>query len=126
VSRSARTRVSPIASPDGQKNLLAAGFFTRGGTGTFRRPGAAPRTRRAAAELRACCVTTAVAPTAAGALADLTAQQREIVILASGGLTNSEIADRLFLSLRTAASHQTCISRIGRSASARPGCQQTR
>jgi len=48
------------------------------------------------------------------------------VILASGGLTNSEIADRLSLSLRTVASHQNCIPRIGRSASARPGCQQTR
>jgi DNA-binding CsgD family transcriptional regulator len=50
-------------------------------------------------------VTTAGAPTTADALADLTAQQREIVILASGGLTNSEIADRLSLSLRTVASH---------------------
>ncbi len=93
---------------------------------TFRRLGAAPWTRRAEAELRACGVTTAGAPTEAGALTDLTAQQREIVILANGGLTNSEIADRLFLSLHTAASHQTRISRIGRSAPARPGCQQTR
>jgi DNA-binding NarL/FixJ family response regulator len=72
---------------------------------TFRRLGVAPWTRRAGAELRACGVTTAGAPTAAGALADLTAQQRETVILASGGLTNSEIADRLPLSPRTAASH---------------------
>jgi hypothetical protein len=63
---------------------------------TFRRPGAAPWTRHAEAGLRACGVTTG-APTAAGALADLTAQQREIVILANGGLTNSEIADRLSL-----------------------------
>ena len=31
-------------------------------------------------------------------------QQREIVILAASGLTNSEIADRLFLSPRTGAS----------------------
>jgi DNA-binding CsgD family transcriptional regulator len=50
-------------------------------------------------------VTAATVPTAPGALADLTAQQREIVILASRGLTNSEIADRLFLSPRTVASH---------------------
>src|SRR5690242_733313 len=89
---------------------------------TFRRLGAAPWTRRAEAELRACGVTTAAAPTAADAAAGLTAQQREIVILANGGLTNSQIADRLALSLRTAASHPTCIPRIGRSASARPGC----
>jgi len=72
---------------------------------TFRRLGAAPWTRRAEAELRACGVTTAAAPATPGALADLTAQQRETVILASRGLTNSEIADRLFLSPRTVASH---------------------
>jgi DNA-binding CsgD family transcriptional regulator len=72
---------------------------------TFRRLGAAPWTRRAETELRACGVTTADAPAAPSVLADLTAQQREIVILASRGLTNSEIADRLFLSPRTVASH---------------------
>jgi DNA-binding CsgD family transcriptional regulator len=72
---------------------------------TFRGLGAAPWARRAEAELRACGVTTAPAADGSGALADLTAQQREIVILASRGLTNSEIADRLFLSRRTVASH---------------------
>jgi DNA-binding CsgD family transcriptional regulator len=44
-------------------------------------------------------------PAPPDALAQLTPQQREIVILASRGLTNSEIADRLFLSPRTVASH---------------------
>ena len=39
------------------------------------------------------------------ALDELTAQQREIVILAARGLTNGEIADQLFLSPRTVASH---------------------
>ncbi len=72
---------------------------------TFRRLGAAPWTRRAEAELRACGVITAAPPATPSALADLTAQQREIIILASRGLTNSEIADRLFLSPRTVASH---------------------
>ena len=38
-------------------------------------------------------------------LAALTAQQREILILAGHGLTNAEIADRLFLSPHTVASH---------------------
>jgi DNA-binding NarL/FixJ family response regulator len=47
----------------------------------------------------------ATAPAAPDALAALTPQQREIVILASRGLTNGEIADRLFLSPRTVASH---------------------
>ena len=71
---------------------------------TFRRLGAAPWTRRAESELRACGVTVQ-APGAPGALDGLTAQQREIVILAGHGLTNGEIADRLFLSPRTVASH---------------------
>ena len=72
---------------------------------TFRRLGAAPWTRRAEAELRACGVTAQAPPAAPGALDGLTAQQREIVILAGHGLTNGEIADRLFLSPRTVASH---------------------
>jgi DNA-binding CsgD family transcriptional regulator len=72
---------------------------------TFRRLGAAPWTRRAEAELRACGVTAAAAPAAPSVLAGLTAQQREIILLAGRGLTNAEIADRLFLSSRTVASH---------------------
>jgi DNA-binding CsgD family transcriptional regulator len=50
-------------------------------------------------------VITQATSAAPDALAGLTAQQREIVILASRGLTNGEIADRLFLSPRTVASH---------------------
>lgn len=72
---------------------------------TFRRLGAAPWTRRAESELRACGVTVQAPQGAPGALDGLTAQQREIVILAAHGLTNGEIADRLFLSPRTVASH---------------------
>ncbi len=72
---------------------------------TFRHLGAAPWIRRAEAELRACGVAESAPPAARDALAELTAQQREIVLLASRGLTNAEIADRLFLSPRTVASH---------------------
>jgi DNA-binding CsgD family transcriptional regulator len=72
---------------------------------TFRRLGAEPWTRRAESELRDCGVAAPAPPAAPGALAELTAQQREIVILAGRGLTNGEIADRLFLSPRTVASH---------------------
>jgi DNA-binding CsgD family transcriptional regulator len=72
---------------------------------TFRRLGTAPWAQRTEAELRACGVTAQAGPTTPGALAELTAQQREVVILASRGLTNPEIADRLFLSPRTVASH---------------------
>ncbi len=73
--------------------------------GTFQRLGARSSAQRAQAELRACGV--AVTATAAGrdALADLTPQQRQIVRLASGGLTNRQIGDRLFLSPRTVSSH---------------------
>ena len=72
---------------------------------TFRRLGAAPWTRRTESELRACGVSAQAPLDVRGALDGLTAQQREIVILAGAGLTNSEIADRLFLSPRTVASH---------------------
>lgn len=72
---------------------------------TFRGLGAAPWMRRAEAELRACGVS-AQGPTADRSVLDtLTSQQREIAILAGRGLTNSEIADHLFLSPRTVASH---------------------
>ncbi|MGW3291424.1 LuxR C-terminal-related transcriptional regulator [Streptomyces sp. NPDC001002] len=72
---------------------------------TFRRLSATPWTRRAESELRACGVTVRAPQNTPGALDGLTAQQREIVVLAGHGLTNSEIADRLFLSPRTVASH---------------------
>jgi DNA-binding CsgD family transcriptional regulator len=54
------------------------------------------------AELRACGVATASTP---NALAALTPQQLEIVSLAATGMTNKEIADRLFLSSRTIGTH---------------------
>jgi DNA-binding CsgD family transcriptional regulator len=71
----------------------------------LRHLGAAPWTRRAESELRACGVTVQDPPTSPATLDELTPQQREIVILAGQGLTNSEIADRLFLSPKTVASH---------------------
>ena len=45
------------------------------------------------------------APVVPDGLAELTPQQRQIVRLASEGLTDREIADRLFLSPRTVSSH---------------------
>jgi DNA-binding CsgD family transcriptional regulator len=73
--------------------------------GTFRRLRARSWAQRAEAELRACGVTVAGAPGERDALWELTAQQRQIVRLASDGLTNREIGDRLFLSPRTVSSH---------------------
>ncbi|HEX4088839.1 MAG TPA: AAA family ATPase [Trebonia sp.] len=70
---------------------------------TFRRLRARPSAKRAEAELRACGI---AAPAARpDALSQLTPQQRQIVTLASRGLTNREIGDRLFLSPHTVSSH---------------------
>jgi DNA-binding CsgD family transcriptional regulator len=73
--------------------------------GTFRRLGASSWAQRAEAELRACGVAVPSAPAERDALGELTPQQRQIVRLASDGLTNREIGDRLFLSPRTVGSH---------------------
>ena len=72
---------------------------------TFRQLHAVPWLQRAEAELRACGVAVAGAPTAPGAPWELIPQQRQIVYLAASGHSNREIADRLFLSPRTVASH---------------------
>jgi DNA-binding CsgD family transcriptional regulator len=72
---------------------------------TFRRLGARSWAQRAEAELRACGVAVADAPGEPDALWELTPQQRHIVLLASDGLTNRQISDRLFLSPRTVSSH---------------------
>ncbi|GHF37128.1 helix-turn-helix transcriptional regulator [Streptomyces griseosporeus] len=57
----------------------------------------------AARELRASGA--APLPEAAGPLEQLTAQQRQIVRMAAGGLSNREIGERLYLSPRTVSSH---------------------
>jgi DNA-binding CsgD family transcriptional regulator/tetratricopeptide (TPR) repeat protein len=72
---------------------------------TLRRLGARSWAQRAEAELRACGVAVPGAAAERDALAELTPQQRQIVRLASDGLTNREIGDRLFLSPRTVGSH---------------------
>jgi DNA-binding CsgD family transcriptional regulator len=73
--------------------------------GTFQRLGARSWAQRAQAELRACGVAVTGAPAKPDALGELTPQQRQIVRLASDGLTDREIGDRLFLSPRTVSSH---------------------
>jgi DNA-binding CsgD family transcriptional regulator/tetratricopeptide (TPR) repeat protein len=73
--------------------------------GAFRRLRARSLAQRAEAELRACGVAVTGAPGEPDALWELTPQQRQIVRLASDGLTDREIGDRLFLSPRTVSSH---------------------
>ncbi|MEY9892820.1 DNA-binding CsgD family transcriptional regulator [Catenulispora sp. MAP5-51] len=71
---------------------------------TFTRLGAAPWAERANKELRACGTPVHTTPRPdRGAL--LTPQQREIAALAAAGLTNKQIAEKLFLSPRTVSSH---------------------
>jgi DNA-binding CsgD family transcriptional regulator len=81
---------------------------------TFRRLQALPWIRRAEAELRASGVALSAGPTTSDALAGLSPQQRQIVILASRGMTNAQIGDQLFLSPRTVASHlYRCFPQLG-------------
>jgi DNA-binding CsgD family transcriptional regulator len=69
----------------------------------FERLGACSWSRRAAAELGA---TGATRQRDSGVgLASLTPQEREIALLAATGLTNREIATRLYMSHRTVSSH---------------------
>jgi DNA-binding CsgD family transcriptional regulator len=70
---------------------------------TFQRLGAGPWAARAGSELRATGLT--VSSLAGTGPASLTPQQREIATLAATGLTNKQIAERLFLSPSTVATH---------------------
>ncbi|PWI12927.1 LuxR family transcriptional regulator [Streptomyces sp. Act143] len=68
----------------------------------FEKLGAAPWVMRAKAELR---VSGVAASAASGGRGALTAQEFEIATLAATGLTNKQIAERLFLSHRTIGAH---------------------
>jgi DNA-binding CsgD family transcriptional regulator len=81
------------------KPVLGAAFET------FRALRARPWELRAEAELRACGIAIAEDPADASGLRELTPQQEQIVRLAATGLSNREIAQRLFLSPRTVSSH---------------------
>lgn len=70
----------------------------------FDTAGATPFTDRAAAELRAAGVT-APGKAKPGPAATLTPQELQIAQLAATGLSNREIADRIYLSHRTVATH---------------------
>jgi DNA-binding CsgD family transcriptional regulator len=85
--------------PAEAKPLLAAALDA------FERLGAEPLAAIARSELRAAGVTNVAPGPGDGAMLALTAQERQIVVLAASGLTNREIAERLTLSPRTVASH---------------------
>lgn len=89
----------------GQEVLAATGSRLRLKTtlGIFERQGAQPWARRAAGELRAADLS--VSPSHSPGAAQLTRQELEIATLAASGLTNKQIAERLYLSHRTVSSH---------------------
>ncbi|MEV4016868.1 AAA family ATPase [Nonomuraea angiospora] len=71
----------------------------------FQRLGAAPWVARALGELRASGDVTVPRSRAADRLGSLTPQELQVVRLAAQGRTNREIAEQLFLSVRTVGSH---------------------
>jgi DNA-binding CsgD family transcriptional regulator len=85
------------------RRIVAARPVLRAALDTFSQLGARPWAVRARNELRAAGVPLEVRPSAA--VEELTPQQRQIAQLAARGLTNREIAARLFLSPRTVGFH---------------------
>ncbi|WP_153183124.1 helix-turn-helix transcriptional regulator, partial [Streptomyces sp. E5N91] len=84
------------ATKEAREQLVAA-------LDAFERLGAAPWAKRASAELRATGYTgPAIEPAKS---VSLTAQEWQIAKLAASGLTNKQIAERLFLSHRTVGTH---------------------
>ncbi|MDQ1071048.1 ATP-binding protein [Streptomyces canus] len=71
---------------------------------TFQQLGAGPWAERAAKELRAAGQSVANHEERGGA-EELTPQEREIAELAASGLTNKQIAERLYISHRTVSAH---------------------
>jgi DNA-binding CsgD family transcriptional regulator/energy-coupling factor transporter ATP-binding protein EcfA2 len=86
-----------------QKRIAEARPLLATASEVFRRLGARPWVERAKGELRAAGID--VADAVPDAIAQLSPQQQEIIQLAARGLTNREIADRMFLSPRTVGSH---------------------
>ncbi|MET0455720.1 MAG: AAA family ATPase [Mycobacterium sp.] len=90
-----------------QRRIVDARTHLAAALTAFDTAGAVPFAERAANELRAAGVTSAPRPAAdsASGAATLTAQELQIAQMASAGMTNREIADRIYLSHRTVAAH---------------------
>ncbi|WP_234711956.1 ATP-binding protein [Mycolicibacterium setense] len=88
-----------------QRRITEARTHLSSALAAFDAAGAAPFAERAAAELRAAGVNTAVGTPRQGPVSTLTSQELQIAQLAAAGLTNREIADRMYVSHRTVAAH---------------------
>lgn len=81
---------------------------------TFDELGARPDGDRAAARLRALGVPVPRRPRQAGMRHGLTTREAEVMVLLQEGLTDREIAERLFISVKTAGHHVSSIlSKVG-------------
>jgi DNA-binding CsgD family transcriptional regulator len=99
----ARTRLAYAEWLRRQRRIVQAREPLESALAEFSRVGAAHLARRAARELLA--TGTAPSRTPQAAHVQLTPQELRIVELASAGLTNREIADQMYLSPRTVATH---------------------
>ena len=88
-----------------QRRINEAKPVLAGALDAFRLLRARPWERRTEAELRACGISVSGTTAHAAGLSALTPQQRRIIGLAAQGLSNREIAQRMYLSPRTVASH---------------------
>ncbi|MFC5731400.1 MULTISPECIES: LuxR C-terminal-related transcriptional regulator [Nocardioides] len=101
----ARTRLD-LARTIAALDPEAAAGHAAGALDELRRLGAADQAAAAAALLRALGVTPRPAPRDPGVL---TRREQDVLALVADGLTNPEIAERLFLSRRTVAHHVSSI-----------------
>jgi len=99
----ARTRLAYGERLRRRRRILEARTWLRAALDTFDQLGAKPWADRARTELRAAGVAMEGKPPQA--IDDLTPQQMQIVQLAAIGLSNRDIADKLFLSPRTVGFH---------------------
>jgi DNA-binding CsgD family transcriptional regulator len=99
----ARTRFAYGERLRRRRRIVEARTWLRSALDTFDQLGAKPWADRARTELRAAGVVMEGKPPQA--IDDLTPQQMQIVKLAARGLSNRDIADKLFLSPRTVGFH---------------------
>ena len=88
-----------------QRRITEARTHLSSALAAFDAAGAAPFADRAAAELRAAGVATPAGTPRQDPASSLTSQELQIAQLAAAGLTNREIADRIYVSHRTVAAH---------------------
>lgn len=98
-----------LADVERTSDIAAAVTEARSALATFDRLGARRQADRAAALLRALGVNVRAQPDATGAVEALSRREREVLPLLAEGLSNGEIAQRLFITPKTVEHHVTSI-----------------